>query len=183
MASYGPPLRLSTLTNSIKLTSLRFRLSTGRLVRRRVALSPAVIFLLALPLVCCAQADTKPAEVSPGQEFTLKLGQTARVKGEGLKVKFASVVEDSRCPKGEQCIRQGSAKIRVEVAGGGGEPFTLELDTEPGRQEAARRGYALTLVALDPYPTANRQAAPEDYRATLVVEKNGAESSPRPGVN
>ena len=149
-----------------------------------MVVSPAVIFLLALPLVCCAQADTQPAaEVSPGQEFTLKLGQTIRVKDEGLKVKFASVVEDSRCPKGEQCIRQGSAKIRVEVAGGGGEPVTLELDTEPGRQEAAHLNYAVTLVALNPYPTVNRQAAPEDYQATLVVNKNRAESAPRPSDN
>ena len=160
------------------------RINTGRLARRRVVVSAAITFLLALPLVCCAQADAPPAaEVSPGQQFTLKLGQTARVKGEGLEVKFASVAEDSRCPKGEQCIRAGSAKIRVEVARGGGEPVTLELDTEPGRQEAAHLGYALTLVALDPYPAANRQAAPEDYRATLVVDKNRAESAPRSGVN
>ena len=144
-----------------------------------MAVGPAVIFLLALPLVCCAQADTPPAaEVSPGQEFTLKLGQTARVKGEGLEVKFASVVEDSRCPKGEQCIWQGRARIRVEVAGGGGEPVTLELGTEPGRQEAARLDYGLTLVALNPYPTANKQAAPEDYQATLVVDKNRGNSAP-----
>jgi hypothetical protein len=144
-----------------------------------VAFSPAVIFLLALPLVCCAQATAPPAvEVSPGQEFTVKLGQTVKVKGEGISVKFASVLEDSRCPRGEQCIRQGSAKIRLEVTGGEGQPVTLELDTEPGRQEAAHLGYAVTLVALNPYPTVNRQAAPEDYQATLVVNKNRANSAP-----
>lgn len=148
-------------------------------MRRRVAFGPAVVFLLVLPLVCCAQATTPPAaEVSPGQEFTLKLGQTIRVKGEGLRVKFASVVEDSRCPKGEQCIRQGSAKIRLEVMDGEGKPVTLELNTEPGRQEAAHLGYFVTLVALNPYPAINRQAAPEDYQATLLVDKNRANSAP-----
>jgi hypothetical protein len=118
------------------------------------------------------------AGVSLRQEFTLKLGQTVRVKGESLRVKFASVVEDSRCPKGEQCVRQGSAKISLEVASGEDKPVALELTTEPGAQEeaagAAHLGYSVTLVALDPYPTANRQAAPEDYRATLVVDKNQA---------
>jgi hypothetical protein len=127
--------------------------------------------LLVLPLICCAQAAPPAAVASLRQEFTLKLGQTARVKGEALQVKFASVVEDSRCPKGEQCIRQGSARISLEVTSGEDKPVALELMTEPGAQEAAHSEYSLTLVALDPYPTANRQAAPEDYRATLVVDK------------
>jgi hypothetical protein len=128
--------------------------------------------LLVLPLVCCAQAAPPAADISLRQEFTLKLGQTVRVKGESLRVRFASVVEDSRCPKGEQCIRQGSAKISLEVMGGEDKPAALELTTEPGAQEAAHSGYYLTLVALYPYPISGRQAAPEDYRATLVVDKN-----------
>jgi hypothetical protein len=127
--------------------------------------------LLVLPLVCCAQAAPPAAGVSLRQEFTLKLGQTVRVKGESLRVKFASVVEDSRCPKGEQCIRQGSAKISLEVTSGEDKPVALELTAEPGAQEA-HSGYYLTLVALYPYPISGRQAAPEDYRATLVVDKN-----------
>lgn len=134
--------------------------------------------LLMLPLVCCAQAAPPAAVVSLRQEFTLKLGQTVRVKGEELRVRFVSVVEDSRCPRGEQCIRQGSAKIRLEITSGEDKPAAVELTTEPGAQEAAYRQYFLTLVALDPYPAASGQSAPEDYRATLVVDKNRAGGGP-----
>jgi hypothetical protein len=142
--------------------------------------------LLVLSLVCCAQAAPPAAGVSLRQEFTLKLGQTVRVKGESLRVKFVSVVEDSRCPKGEQCIRQGSAKISLEVTSGEDKPVALELTTEPSAQEeatgAAHLGYSVTLVALDPYPLANRQTAPEDYRATLVVDKKQAGGQVKAGA-
>ena len=136
----------------------------------------SALILLVLPLFCCAQALPPDTEVALRQEFSLKLGQTIRVKGEGLNVRFASVLEDSRCPKGEQCIRQGSARIRLEVTSGEDKPVALELTTESGAQDeaagATHQGYTVTLVALNPYPAANRQAAPEDYQATLVVDKN-----------
>lgn len=142
--------------------------------------------MLVLPLVCCAQAAPHAAGVALRQEFTLKLGQTVRFKGESLRVKFASVVEDSRCPRGEQCVRQGSAKISLEVTSGEDKTAALELTTGQGAQEeaagVAHLGYSVTLVALDPYPTADRQAAPEDYRATLVVDKNQAGGQVKEGA-
>jgi hypothetical protein len=140
-------------------------------MRGRVILRLALA-LLVLPLICCAQSTPPAADISLRQEFNLKLGQTIRVKGEGLKVRFVAVVEDSRCPKGEQCIRQGSAKISLEVTSGQDKPVTLELGTEPGPQEATHLGYTVTLIALSPYPVTNRQNRPEDYQATLAVDKN-----------
>jgi hypothetical protein len=153
------------------LTSLRLRINTGTGVCVRTALGCALL-LLVLPLVCCAQATPPAAEVTLRQEFKLRLGQTIRVKGEGLKVRFTSVVEDSRCPKGEQCIWQGNAKIRLEVTKGEDKPVTFELSTEPGPQEATHLNYALKFVALDPYPGTGGQPAPEEYQATLAVDKN-----------
>lgn len=156
------------------MTSLRFRTNTGTVV--------CALILLALPLFCCAQA-TPPAssDVPLRQEFKLKIGQKARVKGENLSVKFTSVVEDSRCPKGEQCIRQGSAKIRLEVTRGEDKPVTLELYTAPGAQEATLQEYTLTLIALNPYPMTSKQPDAADYQAMLVVDKNRAGGSQRDG--
>ena len=159
------------------MISLRLRINAGMVLCERVAFGCALA-LLVLPLVCCAQSKPPAADVSLRQEFTLKLGQTVRVKGESLRVRFASVLEDSRCPKGEECIRQGSAKISLEVTSGEDKPVTLELTTEPGAQEATHLEYSLTLVALYPYPVSGRQVDREDYRATLVVDKNRAGGGP-----
>ena len=57
-----------------------------------------LVALALLPgLAACAPARV---QASLGQEFTLKLGQSARIQSEGLTLTFNDVSEDSRCPSG-----------------------------------------------------------------------------------
>jgi hypothetical protein len=123
------------------------------------------------PFCAGAQGSGAP-EVKFGEPFELQAGQTVSVGGE-LVLTFLAVAQDSRCPKGEQCITAGKARVRFEAAPRGGEPVAFELETggasESGELEIA--GYRITLLDLGPYPVTGRPIVPEAYTASLTVRK------------
>jgi hypothetical protein len=119
-----------------------------------------------------ARADTVDATLD--RPFTLAGGQQAAISGTPLRLRFAGVPEDSRCPAQVECFWTGRALVTVVVDSGTGEPTTVEFDTDPApaqnRQTVPAAGHAVTLQALDPYPeTPDPAIAFADYRATLVV--------------
>lgn len=95
-------------------------------------------------------------------------------KGEGLEVRFVSVLEDSRCPKGEQCITAGNGRIQLQLKKSKKEPVTLELNTSSGTQAADYEGYEIKFVGLDPYPKMGGSIKPADYVVTILVNKNAS---------
>ena len=112
-----------------------------------------------------------PIEVSLGQSFALKPGQQAAISSEKFVIRFASVSEDSRCPKGEQCIVAGNARVELEVTVGGAEPELLELNTSRAPSIADMGGFRVALVTLEPYPVSGRQIRPEEYLASVSVHR------------
>src|SRR6185369_440519 len=93
----------------------------------------AVALLFALVIGCAARCDAR--EEVLGQEFNLKIGQKARIKGEGLAISFGSVAEDSRCPEGVDCIWAGNGKIIVKLSKPNGDSTSIELNTNMKPQE------------------------------------------------
>lgn len=125
-----------------------------------------------LAFVACASAGSPaaPESVKLNQPFTLRVGTSASVDGEGIQVGFETVVSDSRCPKGAQCIVAGDATIRVWLARGSQSRETQELKTSPQDKAQTVIGqYRLTLSALTPEPTVDGTPRASDYVATLVV--------------
>lgn len=117
------------------------------------------------------------AGVPLGRLFTLGVGATAHVDDE-LEVTFESVVEDSRCPLGVDCIWEGNAEIAIQVAKAGEPPASRRLNTHPSRgTEVSYLGYRIGLIDLEPYPRADT-GAQEPYRATLVVDTAEEQQAP-----
>jgi len=112
-----------------------------------------------------------PLEAAPGQPFTLKAGQTASITSEKVTVTFIAVSEDSRCPKGEQCITAGNARVLLEVAAGSAAPARIEFNLGRGASEAVVGTLEVTLVGLEPYPVAGRSIPAENYLASLSVRR------------
>jgi hypothetical protein len=112
-----------------------------------------------------------PIEVSFGQAFTLKPGQQAAISREKLVIRFVSVPEDSRCPKGEQCLVEGKARVTLEISVGGAAPVSVDLGTSEGSREMDVAGFQLTLVSLEPFPVSGRPIRAEDYLATISVQR------------
>lgn len=127
--------------------------------------------LLAAAAVLAAGCATSPGatdrRAALGEDFRLPRGESAEV--DGLSIRFAQVVEDSRCPLGVQCVRAGEAKIQLALRAGG-QRRTAVLATEGAQpREADFAGYEVRLVTLDP-PRRRNDPAPA-YVATLRVRR------------
>ena len=118
--------------------------------------------LLAVVMVSSAYSFT-PETVS------VKAGKQAVAKRSKLKIKFVSVVEDSRCPVGAQCVWAGNARIKVEISVPKGEKKTFEINTETGPKGDQIGGYAVTLDSLTPYPNASKPTDPKKYAAKFTI--------------
>jgi hypothetical protein len=131
----------------------------------------ALVFVAALvPAAASITGPSQPQRAALGEPFTLKVGGSAQIEAEALQIGFEDVSADSRCPRGEQCIREGDAAVRVWLQKAAGPREPLELRTAPKEKSAMRfLSYEVRLVRLDPYPTSGRTIARGDYVATLEL--------------
>jgi hypothetical protein len=118
-----------------------------------------------------AQQSRKAEVIRLGQEFDLKINQEAMIEGEGMAVVFESVLEDSRCPEGVDCIWSGNAKIKLRSSKQKQTPATIELNTDVESKSSSYLNYEIRLIALKPRPKSDKPVQPDEYRATLVVTK------------
>lgn len=149
----------------------------------RLRIAPWIAALgIALSGVSCAVSTPQassgsepgPESVQLGQEFKIRVRQTAAIPIESALITFVKVTEDSRCPSGVQCAWAGQAKLVINVALSGGGPGDVELTLGGSSPQAATltyKAYTLELHSLDPYPVSTGQIKPEDYVATLLMRK------------
>jgi len=135
----------------------------------RAALAAAVC-----ALALCPVAHADPAHFTLGQPFVLAGGEEATSTDGAVRLRFAQVLEDSRCPALVECFWSGRARIAVVVEPADAAPATVAFDTNPApgtTVTTVRAGaYEVTLRSLDPYPqTPQDVIALRDYRATLLV--------------
>jgi len=147
----------------------------ARLALASMAVLAAVCGCAATPGPDPAVAPTPATPAATANELRLQVGQSASVDDAGFKVTFEAVVADSRCPKGETCIWEGNATVRLTVTGAAGTQ-SLELHTSPraGSGSARYESRSIRLVSLEPYPVAGREVAPAAYTATLSIERSDA---------
>jgi hypothetical protein len=118
-----------------------------------------------------AQQSRKAEVIRLGQEFDLKINQEAAIEGEDLAVVFESVLEDSRCPEGVDCIWSGNAKIKIRSSKQKHAPAPIELNTNVGPKSSSYMDYEIKLVALKPRPKADKPVQSNEYKATLIITK------------
>jgi hypothetical protein len=137
-----------------------------------------VVVLIGLALLGChaggpARADVP--EFSLNEAFTLGGGQDGQIPSEKLRLRFADVLEDSRCPTRVNCFWSGQARIAVAVQPDGSGATTVQFNTNPAPTQTVKVAtvgqYRIELQTLDPYPQTPDPIRFEDYRATLVVRK------------
>jgi hypothetical protein len=130
----------------------------------------------AMLLAACAGAGSAGSTRLPvararlGENFRLALKQIAVIEGEPLTVRFASVVSDSRCAAGVQCLRAGEARLEISIHRAGLQPAIDTLATAPPLPGQTSAGpYDVAVVGLAPEP---RQGSPAPaYVATLRVTR------------
>jgi len=72
-----------------------------------------------------------PRTVALGETFSLSVGQSVTVAGEGLTVTYVELLSESRCRPGQQCLTAGEATISVTASKQGMAPATLTLGSAP----------------------------------------------------
>jgi hypothetical protein len=107
-----------------------------------------------------------------GREFKLRVRQQVMLKGENLRIRFAEVKEDSRCPSDVTCVWAGNAAVRLDVSSGVRGNKSLTLNTTGNSPPVAYKHYELKLVDVSPYPRTSRKIAPREYVITLLVSKS-----------
>lgn len=132
--------------------------------------------VLMVPASTCHKADVQGQMEVP---VTLKRGQWVSFRGRPLEVAFLRVVEDSRCPKNVQCVRQGDAVIQLQAksADGGFDTFQARLPGDASPTDTTVlwdiwSGYRFRLLKLDPYPQAGVTVDSSAYVATLLVRES-----------
>jgi hypothetical protein len=133
----------------------------------------AIVTLMLTVILSSPVANGKslPEMASLGEEFSLRMGKKVSLRDTKLKIRFASVIEDSRCPKGVECVWQGNAKGRFELSGIKRKPSTVLLNTGIEPKEAEYSGYTVRLVKITPEPKSGQRINVRKYEATLVVIK------------
>ncbi len=130
-----------------------------------------VVLLTSCAPMVGASTPQAPVVAALGEAFTLAAGETAQVGPERTGVTFEAVVADSRCPTDVQCIRAGEAIVRVSVAAQGNGSETVEVQTNPNRDQASVAGYTLKLTRVLPEPDTTKPTKAADYRATFTLVK------------
>jgi hypothetical protein len=135
------------------------------------------VFVAALASVASVVGSAEPKAVALGESFQLHVGESARIEAESLELGFEEVSGDSRCPKGEQCIWQGDATVRVWLQKASETKERLELHTAPNEEgDVSYRGYEVKLIRLDPYPISGKTIERADYQATFEVSRGSSPS-------
>jgi len=124
---------------------------------------------LILTLIAIFGLSAFAAAQSP-DTLEIKAGRHKTAARSKLKIKFISVLEDSRCPVGAQCIWAGNAKIKVEIKSKV-ETKIFEFNTEMGPKGDQLAGYAINLESLTPSPTTVGKIDPKKYKARFTVTR------------
>ena len=119
------------------------------------------------------QSDTNKKGV-----IYLKEGENKFLKEYEMNVTFKRMVEDSRCPKGVQCVWAGNATAEVEFMGTYTRPVTLMISTTDDAKKGFTKtqefnGYAISLVEVTPETTSAKgfKELKGVYRIALKFEK------------
>jgi hypothetical protein len=135
------------------------------------------VVLLGSALMDCHVDEPARADVprfNLNEPFTLGGGQDGLLSRDNVRLRFAQVLEDSRCPTQVECFWTGEARIAVSVQPEGSASTTVEFNTNPAPGQTVKVAevgqYRIELLSLEPYPQMPEDPIPfEDYRASLVV--------------
>jgi hypothetical protein len=114
---------------------------------------------------------TTVAPAASADNVSLRVGQQRTAVRGDIRVRFVSIVEDSRCPVGTNCVWAGNAKVRVRVTDRFGKTATVEMNTTMGQKGVHFGGYAINLKSLTPLPRPRGRLTPSRYTAVFSVER------------
>ncbi|HAB53126.1 MAG: hypothetical protein A2315_16405 [Ignavibacteria bacterium RIFOXYB2_FULL_35_12] len=130
-----------------------------------------IMFLIIITSFNCFDSITNYNEVSLGEEFSMRVGESAVISNYGVEIKFDSVAEDSRCPTDAMCIWAGNAVVILQLKESDRNEQSVKLNTFLNPKDVEFSDLIIELKGLSPYPQSDVIINPNDYVAKLVVKK------------
>ena len=133
-------------------------------------MKPIIIltFLLASSIFSC---KNEMNQVFMGKTFELNYKNTQYFPDRSASITLDSVLNDSRCPSGAQCVWAGNAEVRfVYSAGAQNSAFILNTLSN-FRTDTLVNGYRIKLVRLNPYPQLGTTIKQSEYNAEVKITK------------
>jgi hypothetical protein len=129
---------------------------------RQIIAAMILLFAVGCQKESATQVEMKTAKLD--EMFNLKAGETISMSGESLTFRFDSVLFDSRCPEGAECLWAGNAAVVISLPDKIDTVYLYATHTE-GR-------YSITLQGLAPYPKINMPISKDLDTAKFIVSKN-----------
>ncbi|MEZ4087608.1 MAG: hypothetical protein R3B71_04745 [Candidatus Gracilibacteria bacterium] len=108
-------------------------------------------------------------DVAVEENFTLQIGQTARISDLRLDLYFVDVHKDSRCASDVVCDSKGTVGVTLKVSEEGKEDLMLPMNLQNSKDLTPE--YALRFVSVEPAKGKSfEEIAKSDYRVTFIVE-------------
>ncbi len=128
--------------------------------------------------------DTTPVKNTREQLIYFKEGENKFLQDYQMNVTFKGITEDSRCPKGVNCMWAGAAVAQIQVMGTHTRPMTLNISTVDNESRnysssTEFNGYLISLEDVTPYPESSggTKALAGKYTIGIRIQKSG-ESTP-----
>ncbi len=129
-------------------------------------------FFFAIALSSCKAQDADTSTTIDAQDpIAVKIGE--RTTFETQNIRFDSVVDDSRCPEGTQCIWAGEAKVTIAILENEEERaqelvFGADGINETNPQLLYTIGTTeIQAIGLEPYPKEGATIQSSDYQIIL----------------
>lgn len=105
-----------------------------------------------------------------GRESTFRMNELS-TSSDGKYTLLITDIQDSRCPKGVECIWQGEVVVKGEFTANGNKS-TFEVHSVVKDQNKQPEGYNIQITDARPYPVYGRNNNPESLIVTLLINKN-----------
>lgn len=126
-----------------------------------------ILLLAAVAIVACRPTTS----VEPESEFTLAVGESARIAGTDITLVLERVANESRCPTDAVCVWEGNAAVQVRVRPTTNTESVLTLNTNIEPRSAVIDAYTLALSDLAPHPRSTMSIPQQDYRARFRLSR------------
>jgi hypothetical protein len=129
-----------------------------------VKIKLVLFIIITLGLLACEKAN-----YSVNDTINIGLGKVYQYDAD-MSIKFDSVIEDSRCPEGAECIWAGLDIVQLDLSVDNHFTIFRLMDTGGFKQDTTISGYKIGIVALNPYPSLSSEFKKESYIVTLRIQ-------------
>ena len=102
---------------------------------------------------------------SDAHEGTIAVGETRLISG--VKITVNSILNDSRCPSGVQCIQAGWVTTNVTLKS---DTDTETIEMHSGAAAKAFDSFKVSLIKIEPQKISVREISAQEYRLTFRVD-------------